>query len=172
MKSADPKWPFAAPMWPAITSKDIKSKNHGEKEVPEAKKEDCFPRNLFRFLFRLKLTLFRPMACSLPTIATSCWNVSNESKVVTSLMRGDIPTKLKNAGASKLRGLTERLANNLGAAPICRFPLTCRFRNRWVQFLSNSGTRSWSPEEELRGNGTSDEEMAARNVVQSPHLAQ
>ena len=89
------------------------------------------------------------------------------TKVVASLMRGDIPAKLDTASASKLRGLTERLENmgrcdNLPnpddmSIPEHVVPVSLEQRNA---ILAARRRTTWS-----------DEEKASKNTVLSPDLA-
>ena len=89
------------------------------------------------------------------------------TKVVASLMRGDVPAKLNPASAFKLRGLTERLVNDLGrrdnlpipydmSIPEQVDPVSLEQRNA---ILAARRRTTWSYEE-----------MAARNTVLSPNL--
>ena len=90
------------------------------------------------------------------------------TKVVASLMRGDIPAKLDTASASKLRSLTE-LVNNLGHRDNLPIPDDMPIQKQ-VGLVSLEqrnailAARRWTT--------WSDEEMAAKNTVLLPDLAQ
>ena len=66
VKSIDPEWPITAPKPAAVSSKTNKEMMTNRKKFPNPRKE-----LLFRFLFRIKLPLFRPMACSVQKTVAS-----------------------------------------------------------------------------------------------------
>ena len=90
------------------------------------------------------------------------------TKVVASLMRGDIPAKLDTASASKLRGLTERLVNNMGRCDNLPIPVDMSIPEHVVPVSLEQRNAILAAR---RRTTWSDEEKASKNTVLSPDLA-